>query len=218
MAAGSRRLARAVPARPARDDDESLRSPSRRQVSRDRRWAEILGVAGELMADSGTGALRLRDVAAQLGIRYQALYYYVDSKDELVHAVLREAIGRALAELRSVGSKEDPREHLAELLRSHVALTARERVLFRAFYERVDVLPTALRADLESMEHDYSAIFHDAVRAAISAGALPDSDPRVLTRALLGMATWTYRWPEELTPQQIDRAAHDMLRLVSLEP
>ena len=100
MAAGSRRLARAVPARPARDDDESLRSPSRRQVSRDRRWAEILGVAGELMADSGTGALRLRDVAAQLGIRYQALYYYVDSKDELVHAVLREAIGRALAELR----------------------------------------------------------------------------------------------------------------------
>jgi AcrR family transcriptional regulator len=200
--------------RPVDGPPTSRGAPSRRK---EKRWGEILEAAGEVIGDKGFGNTKLGDIAEQLGVRQQALYYYVASKDELIHAVLRDAMERALRELDGIGPADEPGPRLAALLRRHVELTVRERVLFRTFYEEVDSLSPPLRAELQALERQYSRVFLHAVRAAIASGALPAGDPRVLTGALLGMATWMYRWAEGFGPEQVDAAVDDMLRLVALD-
>ncbi len=172
-------------------------------------------MTSSVIADKGVSRLTLRDVADQLGFNHQALYYYVRSKDELVHAVLRDAMQRAIEELRNSAEISEPGPRLTALIRRHVQLTVREQYLFR-IYERIDSLPQNLRAELEALEREYVHVFRDCVESAIDAGVIARGDPFILSRALLGMATWAYRWAQEFGPGEVESAIQDMLRLVSL--
>ena len=78
--------------------------PVRRRSSGQQTRAEILAAAERHFAERGFEAARLEDIAADVGIRRAAIFYYFGDKNELYAAVLDEVFAGALAAVPSSGS------------------------------------------------------------------------------------------------------------------
>jgi TetR/AcrR family transcriptional regulator len=78
--------------------------PVQRRSSGIRTRAEILAAAERHFAERGFEAARLEDIAADVGIRRAAIFYYFRDKEELYAAVLDEIFDTGLAALPSHGS------------------------------------------------------------------------------------------------------------------
>ena len=66
--------------------------------------AEIVAAAERHFAERGFEAARLEDIAADVGIRRAAIFYYFRDKHELYAAVLEEVFAGAMAALPRDGS------------------------------------------------------------------------------------------------------------------
>jgi len=78
--------------------------PSQRRSSGIQTRAEILAAAERRFAEQGFEATRLEDIAADVGIRRAAIFYYFKDKSELYAAVLDEVFRGAVRILPSSGS------------------------------------------------------------------------------------------------------------------
>uniref|UniRef100_A0AAU2VIJ0 TetR/AcrR family transcriptional regulator n=1 Tax=Streptomyces sp. NBC_00008 TaxID=2903610 RepID=A0AAU2VIJ0_9ACTN len=97
---------------------ESQQGPRARY--REQTRAEIKEAALRQLADGGVAALALTRIAKDMGLSGPALYRYFASRDDLLHALIRDAyddaasaIGAAAA--RSVDAAQSPRERLHAL-------------------------------------------------------------------------------------------------------
>jgi AcrR family transcriptional regulator len=72
------------------------------------RWSEVIAAAGEVFYEKGFVAATLQEVAAKVGLLKGSLYYYIQTKEDLLFAVLERAHAETVAwlladELRWVG-------------------------------------------------------------------------------------------------------------------
>jgi AcrR family transcriptional regulator len=77
--------------------------PVRHRSSGQQTRAEILAAAERHFAERGFEAARLEDIAADVGIRRAAIFYYFRDKDELYAAVLGEVFDAGMATLPNRG-------------------------------------------------------------------------------------------------------------------
>jgi len=85
------------------------------------RAEHILSVALQLFAERHYSTVSMRDIAEACGINAGLIYYYYESKGEL----LRRALGHAITELQSgydAGVHLDPVQELLSWLRMHVPI------------------------------------------------------------------------------------------------
>jgi AcrR family transcriptional regulator len=68
--------------------------PSRRQLPRDERQAQLLRAAASAFADAGFAGTSMEDVASTAGVTKLIVYRHFDSKDELYRAVLTRVAAR----------------------------------------------------------------------------------------------------------------------------
>jgi len=69
-------------------------APRRRRFPADEARARILSAAERKLTEVGPEQLRLNELAADLGISHQAILHHFGSREELVSAVLAQAIAR----------------------------------------------------------------------------------------------------------------------------
>jgi AcrR family transcriptional regulator len=159
-----------------------------------RRREEIIETATRVFHARGYEAGSLDDVAAELDLRKASLYYYVDSKAQLLYLIFDRAISLALQRLDELSQLTDPRDRLAAFIAHQVSIVAEERSLFSVFFESRPRLDADYEDQIRAKERLYLRRFVDAVAAAVGAGVIPDVDPRYGAQALLGMSSWVYKW------------------------
>ena len=76
--------------------------------------------------------------------------------------------------------------------------------MFTVFFESRPRLDAGYEDRIRSKEKAYLQRFVDVVTAGVEAGVLPPVSPRFGAQALLGMASWIYKWYD---PAQDDWAA-----------
>lgn len=139
--ATDRAAGRAVAADAGRADGlEAHATSGRRARRREVRTEAVLDVASRIVAAEGLEGLTLGKVAGELDLVGPALYRYFASKDALVAALQRRAIGVVLARLRARADELEPR--LARL-EPAVASLARLVGLARAYLALPEVEPEA---------------------------------------------------------------------------
>jgi TetR/AcrR family transcriptional regulator, cholesterol catabolism regulator len=181
---------------------------------REERWAQLLEVATQMFYEKGYEGASLQDIADRLGMLKGSLYYYIQSKEDLLFEVISEvyAVVRAAA-----ASDGDPLERLETTIRAHVEHACRNLVPTAVFLHELESLPTARREAILGSGHAYQGVFRDLVAEAQREGlARPDVDPRVAGLSILGSTNWVYRWfrpdgpstPEEIGVQLAAMAVH----------
>lgn len=165
---------------------------------------EIVTTAALVFRRDGYETGSLDDVAAKLGLRKSSLYYYVQSKAELLYLIFDRALTVALDRLEEFAHLSDPRHRLGALISHHARLMTEESQLFAVFFDSRPRLDESYERAILSKERRYVRIYAEAVQAAVEGGHIPEMDPRYGAQAILGMTTWSYKW---FDPQRDDREA-----------
>jgi AcrR family transcriptional regulator len=153
-----------------------------------------VSTAADVFRSKGYDAGSLDDVAEALGLRKSSLYYYVGSKQELLYLICDRAITISLDRAAHCMEIEDPRERLAALIRQHVTVVAEEPGFFTVVFDRRPALAPAREAVIRSKERKYFELFLKAVDAGVETGLIAPVEPRYGAQAIMGMASWVYKW------------------------
>jgi TetR/AcrR family transcriptional regulator, repressor for neighboring sulfatase len=158
----------------------------RRRRSAEEARAEILAVAGRLLAQGGPDAVRLQAIADEMGVTHPALLRHFGTREELLHALLRHAGRRlraALAEaLPADGAAAPDLDAFAAAL---------ERIYRDEGYARLSIWLT-----LAGFQPQGSGMFRaaaeEAHRARVRAarGRAPELEDTLFAVLLVNLAVW----------------------------
>jgi AcrR family transcriptional regulator len=193
----------------------SARRSGGERKPREERWAELLEVATQVFYEKGYDGASLQDIADRLGMLKGSLYYYIQSKEDLLFDVISTVHKQGLEVVRTRADVPgSPLERLEGVIRGHVEHTCRNLVPTAVFLHELSALPAKRRQDVLGTEHAYQGVFRELVEQGQSAGEVrADLDPRLAVLSILGSTNWVYRWFRPggtFTPEQIGAEMAEM--------
>jgi AcrR family transcriptional regulator len=177
----------------------------------------MLKTAAGVFAERGFHGASMRDIAARLGVRQAAIYYYFPSKTAVLEAICREGVMAFVGRLGAIYAAALPSEEkLKRAIRAHIEPLLERRFYVHAFlYQRRD-LPQSARRPLDAQAHAYEALWRAMIEEGQRSGAIAkDIDPRLATLAILGMCNTVARWSRPAAEFGLDRVAGEFARLVA---
>jgi AcrR family transcriptional regulator len=164
---------------------------------------EILTAATERFGRDGYEHTKWADIAHDVGVGPTALYHYFESKQHCLYEIMDEAIEDFQARFVEITAQErEPTRALAAVMANSFELTEHEvhrnRVLV-AEQGRLSRPSTAqpeeeARQAARARTRDLEFAWASFLDAAMRAEAIPQSDPRLLTRAVLGLYNSIWHW------------------------
>ncbi len=172
----------------ARGADANGKSQRRRQ--------ELIDAAAKIFQDKGYEAASIQDVADALGILKGSVYYYIDSKEDLLFAAIQEVHESALANMEKIRELDEPPLTLIRLfIESHVKHVSDNLVKATVFFHDFRSLDPKRHEYIVSERDSYDAFLRELIMRGQAEGSIcKDVDPKLATLAILGMMNWTYQW------------------------
>jgi len=180
---------------------------------RARTRASLLAAGHRLIARDGVSGLRIADLTAEAGVAIGSFQNHFASKDELVAAVVREAIQALAAEIVGAPAPDDPPAEVAmRALRRFVRLAHDDP----AFCTLIVNLAHGDELFVEAIRPFATA----ALQRAVDAGAFVIDDVDLAVTYIVGGALAVMRRSlDGLAPPDADvRLARAVLRGVQVEP
>jgi TetR/AcrR family transcriptional regulator, cholesterol catabolism regulator len=163
----------------------------------------ILQVAIEQFGSHGYEDTKWADIAAAVDIGSTALYHYFESKQHCLFEILADAVAEFHERFdRITAAHEDWTDALVavlvdqfdlsehEVLRNRVLVAEMGRLGIERKLPREEAARTAARGQIRSLESVWAAFLERGMRA----GVVPDNDPVLLARALLGLYNSIWHW------------------------
>jgi TetR/AcrR family transcriptional regulator, cholesterol catabolism regulator len=179
---------------------------------------EILVAATERFGRDGYEDTRWADIAADVGVGPTALYHYFESKQHCLYVIMDDAIESFRArfdELTAGGEEDDPLAALArvmadtfnvsehEIQRNRVLVAEQGMLSGRSGSPREEEARQAARARTRDLEFAWATF----LTRAMQRGAIPEADPRLMTRAILGLYNSIWHWYRPGGIVALDRVA-----------
>jgi AcrR family transcriptional regulator len=164
---------------------------------------EILRTATAYFGENGYEATKLADVAAAVGIGSTALYHYFESKLHCLYVIMADALEFFRSEFeRETSAHDDYIDALLAVLAGSYDLSEQDVMRNRVLVAeqglvgvprtspREEEARTLARARIRDVEFAWATFL---VRG-MEQGIIPEADPRLLTRALLGLYNSIWHW------------------------
>ncbi len=176
---------------------------------------ELLRVSAHLFREKGYRATSMQDIANALGIQKASVYYYIDTKLDLLRGIARLALDMLLAEGERIASSSLPPDaKLGELIASHIRLICENLDLFTvSLRELTPINAGPFWHEMVILRDRYEALVRNILRSGIDAGCFRPVDEKLAGFALLGMINWLIRWVDpqgEKTPEEIAAVWQDL--------
>ena len=169
--------------------------PSRLRQVRKRRQA-IIDAAARVFYEKGYDAASTQDIADAVGILKGSLYYYVDSKEEFLFEVIREAHQLVMPLLEGVRvSDASAPEKLRMLISAHMNYYVANRIKATVYFREYTVLSEERRTEIESVGHHYRDFVTQVLKQGQKEGTLRlGVPPAVAAIALIEVLNSISRW------------------------
>jgi AcrR family transcriptional regulator len=161
-----------------------------------RRREEVLDAAAHVFFQKGYDAATTEDIANRLDILKGSLYYYVESKDQLLYEIISEVFQDALRNLEAVVSGEGRAiDRLRAAIVAHIVHLTKNRTRAAILLHEFRSLSEPGKRVIRGIQNRYERLLSDLVEAAKKEGTLrPGVDLRMASMTILGAANWPYRW------------------------
>ena len=178
---------------------------------------EILAAATERFGRNGYEDTKWADIAGDVGVGPTALYHYFESKQHCLYVIMDRAIESFLARFEELTADAGtgPLDVLAQLIADCFDVTElevqRNRVLVAqqgmlagpGRSPREEEARQAARARTRELELAWTTF----LARAMQEGAIPAADPRLMTRAILGLYNSIWHWYRPSGAVALDRVA-----------
>ena len=175
---------------------------------------EIISEAIRLFAEKGYYATTLDEIASRVGITKAAIYYYFNSKMELMRLIMQLTTSRMNDAIKLADSKLSSKEKLRKFIKYHVQYAAENRDDAKILFEQIDSLPVRTRESIRRKIKEDDIALQNILSDGVKNGSFAIGDVKIASYAILGMCNWLYRWykPDgRLTSQQISQIMMNIL-------
>ncbi|CVI62619.1 TetR/AcrR family transcriptional regulator (plasmid) [Agrobacterium leguminum] len=177
-----------------------------RKKGRNTKRDAILHTAAQLFVQKGFHSTSLEEVADQLNITKPTLYYYLDSKDD----ILFECVQLGLELIKSaIMQASEGSGTAADKLRAALASYANAVTMdFGQCLIQVgeDPLPPEKKKALRRLKAEIDREFRTLIEEGIADGSIAPMDPKIAAFTVLGALSWIGRWFKpngDLSPAQV---------------
>ncbi len=163
---------------------------------RNRKVADIVATAAEVLAERGYHDTSLDEIAERLDIGKATLYHYFPSKESLVMACM-EAVGTEVIQQLSTLASDRPgtaRDRLAALIQVQLDLVVHKYPQIAALFRQPLDWPPAYRERIRELQRDHYAIFRSVVREGIESGEFIVGNEAVTMHNLFGAMNYVPVW------------------------
>ena len=162
----------------------------------DDRWEMILTAAADVFFKKGYQAATTNDVAAAAGIRGASLYYYIDSKEDLLYALTERVHANGLAYLDKPELHEgDARSRLAAFVDSWVARLDVDRQWSLLVEREFRTLSGERLASVVEKRARHERVLRSIIQDGVDEGVFDSStSPGMATQVIFQLLNYTTLW------------------------
>ncbi len=190
--------------------------PSTRSKPPRRRKVEVIEAAAKVFNEKGYESTSIQDIAEAVGILKGSVYYYINSKEDLLNEILKGVHDDALENMRRVERMEgDALQKIRAFVTSHVNFNAENLTKMGVFFHDFRSLSAERRAEVVEARD----IFDDLLRRLIRDGqeqriVCPDIEPKTASFAAMGMLNWIYQWYKPGGGRAVSEIADEFANLI----
>ncbi len=164
---------------------------------RDRRKAEIVRTATEILSASGYQGMSLEEVAEKTDIAKATLYHYFSSKDDLVAAALealtQEVLRRLAARQAAVGDAPAA-QVLRALVDEQILILTETAPEVATVFSWPRAWPGSLDEPMKDMRRRHDAVFRRVVERGVASGEFTCGDVGIAMQCLHGVLNQSAVW------------------------
>lgn len=162
-----------------------------------RRDTEVLDAAADVFYERGYATATVQDVADALGMLKGSLYYYIDSKEDLLYRLIsdiHDGVDQMLEEVQAAEGLSAI-ERLELYVRLAMENNVRNLKKISVYYHDVDQLSDTRRKDVLRRRRAHDEYVAKLIRTAQADGDCdPSLDAKLLTNCVFAVVIWMYRW------------------------
>ena len=195
---------------------------TRKRKKSDTTRERILAAAHRVFAEKGYNDARLSDIATAANTQAGAMYYYFDSKDALVEALMHRNVEhgqRTTSEkLRALPAAASYQERLLTVARASLASFVGEEDDKIVVYLRIlNQVPAEIRKRMLTHAVDARHFAEDLIREGQAAGELrQDINPTIVSLMLMSNLIWCQEWFFLSPKHSLDELAEEMIKTLAL--
>ena len=176
------------------------------------RRQEIVKVAAKVFREKGFEATTLNDIAERLGTDRASLYYYVGSKDELLHEIVRQVLEENVAAAEEVLAEAGTPVEKIEALIEHMIVSFDRNYPHMFVYvedlARIAREDSPWARDVIQKTRRFEEIVVKILEEGRADGSFrSDLENQISAMALFGMINWTHRWYKPGSKQSAKKIA-----------
>jgi AcrR family transcriptional regulator len=163
------------------------------------RQREIYDAAARIFSEKGYEGTSIQDVADAVGILKGSLYYYIDSKEDLLFGIIDEVHRESIRNLERWQQIDgNALVKLRAFITGHVIANARNLVKIGVFFHDFRSLSPERREMIVEERDLYDRFLRELIVEGQKEGVVdPSADPKLASMAILGMMNWIYQWWRE---------------------
>lgn len=193
-----------APSAPQRLKGAATLKPAEDLKKSDATRQRILDSAARVLSREGFSGTKLMDIAAEAQLKVATLYYYYESREALVEAVMvtgsEHVRQHTLATLAALPESCSPLDRLCAAIESHLRFILEISNYTQAVIRNAGQVPEHVRESLSHEINQYGRLWQGLVDAAAEGTQYRTRGQRKTLRLLiLGGLNWTVEW---WTPQQ----------------
>ena len=162
------------------------------------RRAAIYRTATRILCDLGYEKASIRNIAEAMGMTKAGLYYYFESKEELLYQILDSYMDDLLAGIRDIHEQvSDPLCFIQECIRFQINLYCRDKYRSKLIIHDENCLSGKYYQALKEKQRIYLSYWQEELKNFCEQEGLKTANLSVDVHFLVGMCNWIYQWYNE---------------------
>lgn len=162
---------------------------------RSEREDQLLETATRLFRENGYHNTSMQDLADALGMQKGSLYYYIESKEELLRRLLERATSFLAYQIDEISASDlSPTEKLRWALENHARTMMDHVDLVTVYLQEYRNLPPKRLQEALTVRKHYEQVLMQIVQDGIDLGQFRPTNVKMVVLGLLGMVNWTHQW------------------------
>lgn len=157
----------------------------------------LIKAAAELFARQGYAKTSIQDVADEVGVLKGSLYYYIDTKEDLLFRILDDTRRETIQIVEDISELTDlsPLDRLRAYVKRHIEYNATHVTNITVYYHDFDSLSPELRKVVGRQNKRYEEFVEGLLEEAKEAGEIDAGlDIRLLTKSIFATINYLYTW------------------------
>ncbi len=180
------------------------------------RTIDIYTKAAEIFHKQGFDATSMSNIAAAVDLTKAGLYYYIESKEDLLFAIMSYAMEKLeTMVIEPSQAFADPEQRLQSIIARHARLLTEGNKAITILTDEIEGLKPQHRKEILERKRVYMDFVRDTLEALRAAGKLRNVNSTVATFGLFGTLLWLPRWYRPDGPLNHDQIIQEITNIAT---